>query len=141
MSKRKLKRFAGVLVKYNDKVLLCKRSPNNTLPNIWSVPGGGIEPGEKPKETAIREFYEETNIELNNEDDIRLIGVVNNYTKNGDLKGVMYIYLYESDIMLKPNLDLAKDGHEHSECGYFTMKELPFDDYKDQLFKLILKIF
>lgn len=139
MSKRKLKRFAGILVKYDDKVLLCKRSPDNSLPNVWSVPGGGIEPGEKPKETAIREFYEETNIEIKNDDDINLIGVINNYTKDGDIKGVMYIYLYKSDIMLKPNLDLAQDGHEHSECGYFTIKELPFDDYTDQLFKLILK--
>ena len=35
-------------LKHGDEVLLCKRSPKETLPNIWSIPGGGIENGETP---------------------------------------------------------------------------------------------
>ena len=142
MANRKLKRFAGILVKCGDKVLLCKRSPENSAPNMWSVPGGGVEYGEKPKETAIREFYEETNIDLSDEvNHIKLIDTINTYNKNGDVKGVMYIYIYQSDVELYPDLDNAEDGYEHTECGYFSLMELPFDNHKDPLFKLILKIF
>lgn len=142
MANRKLKRFSGILVNCDDKFLLCKRSPNQSSPNIWSVPGGGVEYGEKPKETAIREFYEETNIDLSNEvDSIKLIGVFNTHNKNGDVKGLMYIYYYKSDVELYPDLDMAKDGHEHSECGYFNLMDLPFENHKDPLFKLILNLF
>ena len=45
---KKFRRSAGVIIKHGDEVLLCKRSPDETLPNIWSIPGGGIENGESP---------------------------------------------------------------------------------------------
>ena len=142
MANRKLNKFSGILVRCKDKFLLCKRSPDNSLPNIWSVPGGGIEDGEKPKETAIREFYEETDIDLSGEaDNIKLIEVINTYDKNGDIKGLMYIYFYDSDVEIYPDLENAKDGDEHSECGYFNVDDLPFNNHKDPLFKIILKLF
>ena len=56
----KFRKSAGVILKYGDEVLLCKRGPKETLPNIWSIPGGGIENGESPGQAAIREFHEET---------------------------------------------------------------------------------
>ena len=61
----KFRKSAGVILKYGDEVLLCKRGPKETLPNIWSIPGGGIENGESPGQAAIREFKEETDIEIN----------------------------------------------------------------------------
>lgn len=138
---KKLDRFSGILFKYNDKVLLCKRSPNQSLPGKWSIPGGGVENGESPREAAVREFFEETNIIIEDPDELKLIGVINRYTKDGKhLKGVMYVYFIEVDEEIYPDLENAEDGYEHSECGYFGMIDLPFDDYKDQLFKIILKI-
>lgn len=142
MSRKKLTRFAGILVKHEDKFLLCKRSPHQSAPNIWSVPGGGMEDDEKPKDCAIREFYEETNIDLSEEqDNIKLIDVIGMYDNDGRVKGMMYIYLFETEKTILPNLNKAKDGDEHTECGYFTYNELPFENHKDPLFKLILRIF
>jgi 8-oxo-dGTP pyrophosphatase MutT (NUDIX family) len=140
MSKRKLKRFAGILVKCGNKVLLCKRSPDQSSPNIWSVPGGGIEDDEMPKDTAIREFYEETNINLSSKiKDIDLLDVITTLDRKGNPKGLMYIYIYESDTEIYPDLDIAKDGYEHTECDYFSLMDLPFENHKDELFRLILK--
>ena len=61
---KKFRKSAGVILKHGDEVLLCKRGSKETLPNIWSIPGGGIENGESPGQAAIREFHEETDIEI-----------------------------------------------------------------------------
>ncbi|MDN3506578.1 MAG: NUDIX domain-containing protein [Simkaniaceae bacterium] len=42
------------------KILLIKR---RDIP-VWVLPGGGIEPGEKPEEAAIRESDEETGMQV-----------------------------------------------------------------------------
>ncbi len=136
----KPEKYAGVLVKCNNKVLLCKRSPYQSLPGVWSIPAGSVEKGEKPREAAVREFFEETNIIIQDEDDLELIGTANRYARDGKyLKGVMYVYLIESDEEIHPDLENANDGGEHTECGYFSLENLPIENHKDGLFKLILK--
>jgi 8-oxo-dGTP diphosphatase len=64
----KKKRFFTVLaVIFNEKgqVLLSKRDePQSPLHNLWQFPGGGIEFGEHPKDTAIREIKEEINLDI-----------------------------------------------------------------------------
>lgn len=137
---KKMDRYAGILVKYLDKVLLCKRSPHQSLPGVWSIPAGSIEKDETPKEAAIREFFEETNFVILDQKDLEMIGTVNRYAKDGKfIKGIMYVYQYEVDEEIYPDLENAIDGDEHTECGYFSKMDLPFEDHKDQLFKLILK--
>ena len=72
---KKIKKWAGIVLKHGEEVLMCKRSPQKSMPNIWSIPSGHIEDGESPGVAAIREFYEETNIEIGTQ--IDLIGFVN----------------------------------------------------------------
>jgi ADP-ribose pyrophosphatase YjhB (NUDIX family) len=44
---------------------MCKRASfHNFLPNVWSIPSGHVEEGETPRDGAIREFVEETNMEV-----------------------------------------------------------------------------
>ena len=48
---------AGVILRDgNARVLLMRRADEET----WSIPGGGVEPGESWSETAVRECREET---------------------------------------------------------------------------------
>jgi ADP-ribose pyrophosphatase YjhB (NUDIX family) len=137
----KPERYSGVLVKCNNKVLLCKRSPYQSLHGVWSIPAGSVEKGETPREAAVREFFEETNIVIEDEEDLKLIGTANRYARdNKYLKGILYVYLIETDEEIYPDLENANDGGEHTECGYFSLKELPIEDYKDGLFKIIMKI-
>ncbi len=53
----------GVLFNNQRQVLLIKR---NQAPakGLWSIPGGRLEPGESLVEACRREFYEETNLEV-----------------------------------------------------------------------------
>jgi len=135
----KFKRYSGIIVKNKDKVLLCRRSPDESMPNVWSVPSGMIEGDETPVQAALREFNEETNIVL--PDKIKLVGFINKYDKDQTTKrGLIYVYLHETSKTITPDLNKAKDGHEHSKCGYFSIKDLPFDQKNDQLEKIIKKV-
>ena len=134
-----VKRYTGVLVKVGDEVLLCKRSNKGSLPGVWSIPAGKIEDEESPSAAAKREFFEETNNDINGS--LKLIGFVNRSSRDGsEYRGLMYVFLYEPKDRVIPDLDNAKDGDEHTECGYFTLENLPFEDKNDQLFKLVQNI-
>jgi ADP-ribose pyrophosphatase YjhB (NUDIX family) len=119
----KSKRYAGILVKAKDKVLLCKRAEGEDKHDgEWSIPCGTVKKGEEPIDGAYREFYEETNIEITDEIELNaLIGFVNKQ----ELKGILYVYLYEVDREFDVNLEDAMDNHEHTECGWFSLDELP----------------
>ena len=115
--------YSGVILKYRDKFLLCKRNENQSHANQWFIPTGKIERGETPREAAIRELYEETDFELT-ENDIDFIGtipVLENGVKSD--KDFIYVFISELSDEILPDLDAASDGHEHSKCGYFTFKE------------------
>ena len=120
----KEKIYVGVVVKVNDEVLLCKRSTKGSLPGMWSVPAGSVEKGETTKEAAVREFHEETDIIIG-QDDLTFVGLVPRTSRDGKfIKGWMYVYLLESNAFLYPGLENAKDGQEHSECGYFNYEDI-----------------
>lgn len=133
------KRYSGILVKHRNKVLLCKRSENESLPGQWSIPSGKIEDGELPIQAAIREFKEETNIKI--QDDIDLIGLINKYKNDGQTKkGLIFVYHLDSDKKIIPNLEKAQDGFEHTKCGYFSKETLPLSKKSEQLNKIIKKV-
>jgi hypothetical protein len=37
---------AGVIVRNDNRVLMCQRGMNSTLPGMWSIPGGKLEENE-----------------------------------------------------------------------------------------------
>lgn len=53
-----------VIINPEGKALFCKRKSNHGK-GLYSIPGGGVEVGEKFEECASREIYEETGIKLN----------------------------------------------------------------------------
>jgi len=125
MKNKKSGRYAGILVKSNDKVFLCKRAKGNDKHDgEWSIPCGNLNKGEIPIDAAYREFYEETNIEITKE--IELIALIARTNREGSkMKGLMYIYLCETDSEFDVNLDDAMSPDEHTECGWFAIDELP----------------
>lgn len=133
------KRYSGVLVKFENKVLLCKRNSKGTLPGEWSIPAGKIEKGEHPLETAYREFFEETNVRIN--EPLNLIGFLNRTNRDRSKEtGLLYLFLLEVNKELIPDFKNAKDGEEHTEYGYFTLEDLPITNTSDRLYKIIQRI-
>jgi mutator protein MutT len=135
---KKFRKSAGVILKHNDEVLLCKRGPKETLPNIWSIPGGGIENGESPGQAAIREFYEETNVEITT--DLDLVGIIDNFNDDGTKRGMMFVFLQNTDEKKEPDLESATHGHEHTKCKYFKKDEIPNQKQNEQLLGILKKV-
>ena len=52
------------------EVLLTRASSDSGVPGTWWLPGGGVEFGESPRECLVREFMEETGL------DVRVVGVL-----------------------------------------------------------------
>ncbi len=135
---RKFRKSAGVIIKHGDEVLLCKRSPEESLPNHWSIPAGGIENGESPGQAAIREVFEEINIKLST--DLDLVGMIDTTNDDGLKTGMMFVFLQETDNKLEPELDKASHGKEHTSCKYFKREDLPKQKRTEELRNIIKKI-
>jgi ADP-ribose pyrophosphatase YjhB (NUDIX family) len=130
------KRYVGVAVKHQNKLLLCKRNNQGSFPGMWSIPGGKLEENETTQEGAKREFFEETSLKI---DDVELtfVGLIPRHTRDGKkVKGFMYVYLLNTESPMYPDLVNAIDGEEHTECGYFTIEEIEPETSGEYLHKL-----
>ena len=131
------KRYAGVVVKCKDKVLLAKRNNLGSFPGMWSIFGGRVEEGEDTRDAAKREFFEETSIDINDQD-ISFVGLIPRYTRDGKkVKGMMYVYQLNVDKQIIPDLENAMDGEEHSEFNYFTKNQITPEKSGTYLHKLL----
>ena len=76
-----------VLIKGN-KVLLLKRSKGSPWkPGYWGPPGGHVDPGETPKQAAVREIFEEAGLRIKESD----LELMLQRTKNSF--GVIYYFV------------------------------------------------
>jgi ADP-ribose pyrophosphatase YjhB (NUDIX family) len=75
-------RAYGVLLD-EGRVALVRSSNPRHVPPLWWLPGGGIEFGEAPEDTLVREFFEETGLHVR---DPELLAVTSDlrHRDNGD---------------------------------------------------------
>ena len=108
---------AGVLIKFGNSILLCKRSSICNYPGHWSIPAGAIEDGETPEQAARRELMEETQIEAG---ELKFTKKIDGLRSKSRGVEPFYVFTYEPSDIVFPKLDF-----EHTEFGYFRKEGLP----------------
>lgn len=107
---------------FNERgeILLQKRSDNG----FWSMPGGGVDPGESVEQGALREVWEETGLRVRM---VRLVGVysdphnymVTRYPDGNIVHNVSLCFVCER---VSGTLQIS---HESTDIGYFPITALP----------------
>lgn len=77
-----------VYVRRGDEVLVMRRNKEPNL-GLWIAPGGKVEVGESPHETARRELLEETGLLV---DDLRLRGFCTEVSPLPEWNWMLFIY-------------------------------------------------
>lgn len=94
----------------------------------WGFPKGHVEKGENEKETAIREIYEETGLQVNLIDGLRIS--VEYSPKEGVMKEVVFFLAKTQDQSVHIQLDEVKDykwasfQHTKQIISYESSKEV-----------------
>jgi len=77
-----------IYAQQGDKVAMLRRLKEPNL-GLWSPPGGKVEPGESPLDSAVRELAEETGLEAWS---ARLAAVVTEHDPRTDERWVMFVF-------------------------------------------------
>lgn len=123
----------GILANQEGKILLQLRGDKKT----WAIPGGAMELGESSLDAAVREFYEETGIEVQAK---RLLNVYTNFDEvypNGDQVQTV-VFIYELTATAIGNIH---DFHneETLKVAFFTKEEIDQLDSVSDKHRLMLK--
>lgn len=131
-----------VCVDEDDRILLCRIAPGYAIgwEGHWTLPGGGLDHGEDPRDGAIRELMEETGLagEL-----VELLDVESNHStftrRSGDevdFHGIRIIY---RATVTGTALRVEADGSTDA-CQWFSREELldlPLVDLAEHAIKLV----
>ncbi|MFK8137898.1 MAG: NUDIX domain-containing protein [Bdellovibrionales bacterium] len=121
---------AGIIVFHQEKILLVQMNYGR-FKGHWIIPGGSVDEGEHPDETALRELKEETGLEG------RIDGLLAVRYRQKNLKNNTY-WVFSGSILTKnPEQSLQWPKEELIEARFWTLD----DCMKDDLVRPLTKVF
>lgn len=132
-----------IVIKDSDRnILICTRASEGK--EVWELPSGGLEKGEKPEQTFYREVYEELGLQRGDVSEPKLTGFSHTYVlpenkkRSWPYRGQSLVVL-TSKILDKEKINL-KITNELSHYKFVTYDEamslIPYKDLKDSLKEL-----
>jgi len=119
----------GILVISQEKVLLVKRGMHPEL-GKWSLPAGFLDYGEDPRKTAVREVFEETNLE------VKITGLLDVYhNPEAQSQGGASIFILYQAELFRGEIQAGDDAEEAAFFDFSTLPELAFSSTKGAILK------
>ena len=111
--------YAGVeVVVYRNKQLLLGKRKGGYMSGTWGLPGGHLEYGEKLKDCAARELYEETDIKGKQ---LVFAGIHNWFQKEDGRHYLFTVFKMEN----KKDEPMVMEPGKCSEWKWFSFNKLP----------------
>lgn len=104
----------GAALFHENKLLILKRRADDFMPNIYELPGGGLEAGENLLNALEREIIEETNCNISN-----IIG----YIDHIDFPSSTGLLTRRFNFLVQPKLPIIIKLSEHEEYKWI----LPYE--------------
>jgi bifunctional NMN adenylyltransferase/nudix hydrolase len=111
-SKNSMFFIANSLILCGNYILLIQRK-NFPGKNLYALPGGHVENGEKPLNAGIRELYEETNIQIEEKILLKNFKSEHNYNhpeRNPVGESCAYVFFYSLPFLQCPNVTAGDDA-------------------------------
>lgn len=109
----------GFILNPQQEVLLVKRAPYDTHPNLWELPGGGVAFGENPMDACVREVHEETGLSVSI---LYPLATTTHKSSKGDhIQVIRIAYLCK----LNKNNEQITLSAEHSEYLWTSIHAIP----------------
>ncbi len=110
---------AIVAITEEGKVLMVKQFRKACEEELWELPAGKLDPGEEPRETALRELEEETGYRAKN-----FTHLISFYTSPGFANELLHIYLAE---------DLMITAQNPDDDEFLSVHQLTWDELRHML--------
>jgi 8-oxo-dGTP pyrophosphatase MutT (NUDIX family) len=135
-----MKKAAGIfLIREDYKILIAH--PTNIPMTRWSIPKGRMEEGEHPTQTAVREMFEESNVDLS---DWKIMHNLEHVTyKNKDKILIPFVLFERQNDINFDSFEFKCNSNVPEEIGGFPemddYKWVTLDEAKELLFKSQVK--
>jgi len=118
----------GAAIIHENKLLLLKRCSNDFMPNIYELPGGGLELGESLIDALKRELIEEANCTID-----KILG----YIGHIDFQSFQGLLTRRFNFLIKPKLPIIVQLTEHEHYIWIYPKDAAQYKITPQTKKLI----
>ena len=108
---------SAVVADDESRLLMAKRTDNG----LWTIPGGGMKPGETIADAAIREVKEETGIDV---EVVALVGIYTNPQHVVEYSDGEVRQQFSVCFACRPVGGEPTPSDETSDVGYFTPNEI-----------------
>jgi 8-oxo-dGTP diphosphatase len=127
MSELAEKHLAYGWITRDDTVLFIRREATGFLGGRWELPGGTVEPGERPERTAVREIAEETGLA------VRVTGERHRLSWPDVTGRPLRIHARIYDVVEERREDVVLNPGEHCEHAWLTTSQAAELDLVDHV--------